>query len=97
MAYAPPGGFQGWVPTDFSVELRTPQGEVLPTVRQGDKSWVVGEPGQEFTVTVTANGPIFTDYRVRVRGVRAGAAGHASTPASVACATATACRSSCRA
>lgn len=56
----------GLPPAQFLIEVRTrPAGDVLPIVRHGDKKWVVGEPGQEFTVSVKAESLLLTDYKVR--------------------------------
>jgi len=37
----------------FSVELQTPGGEPLPSIEYEQQRWYVGEPGQEFVVSVS--------------------------------------------
>jgi hypothetical protein len=37
----------------FTVALQTPTGQVLPSIEYDGQRYFVGEPGQEFVVTVT--------------------------------------------
>jgi hypothetical protein len=64
----------------FTVELHTPDGRRLPTVVSGPEEWVVGEQGEEFTLTVSMTNTSQSDYKVRAWCLCGSEAGVAAAP-----------------
>jgi hypothetical protein len=56
----------------FGVELKKAAGDVLASIDYDGARWYVGEPGQEFVVSVTSSIQSGATYKVRPRALRQG-------------------------